>query len=83
MDKSVKDTLESPTIKGLIILTGLILMGCAIYTWVEKNANAAGTSLSAFGCILISGLIYFYFKEKASSVVAASLVSSLTSSSSP
>jgi hypothetical protein len=83
MDKSVKDTLKSPTIMGLIIFTGLILIGSAIYTWVEKNANAAGTSLSAVGCIFISGLIYFYLKEKASSVVAASLVSSLTSSSSP
>ena len=83
MDKSVKDTLNSPTIKGLIILTGLILMGCAIYTWVEKNANAAGTSLSAVGCIFISGLIYFILKEKGSSVIQPSLVSSLTSSSSP
>ena len=81
MDKSVKDTLKSPAIMGGIIVIGLSLIVCAIFTWVKQNSTMTilgGIYLFVLGWIFIVGLMSIdadnFFKD-------STLITPLSSSS--
>jgi hypothetical protein len=81
MDKSVKDTLKSPAIMGGIIVIGLSLIVCAIFTWVKQNSTMTilgGIYLFVLGWIFMVG----FFSIDADNVYKNGPLSSLTSSSS-
>jgi uncharacterized membrane protein len=80
MDKSVKDTLKSPAIMGGIIVIGLSLIVCAIFTWVKQNSTMTilgGIYLFVLGWIFMVG----FFSIGAENDFKDSTLTSLSSSS--